>query len=98
MRVRCYLGAQLVVLPLQQQHVIILCMFQNCPAGTNFRVEENSGYSVNRGFQIPICVTSQWPKLFPHIPRTSSARGKAGITQWKLENFLHVFRILVQVG
>lgn len=69
---RCYPGAQLVVLPLQQ-HVVILCVFQNCPAGTNFRVEENSRYSVNRGFQIPICVTLQWLKLFPHVPRTSSA-------------------------
>lgn len=45
---RCYLGAQLVVLPLQQ-HVV----FQNCPAGANFRVEERSGCSVNRGFEIP---------------------------------------------
>lgn len=84
---RCYVGAQLVVLPLQQ-HVVILCVFQNCPAGTNFRAEENSGYSVNRGFQIPVCLTLQRLKAFPHVPRTSLCQGKAGIA-WKKEDFLH---------
>lgn len=83
---RCYLGVQLVVLPLQQ-NVVILCMFQNCPAGTNFRVEENSDYSVNRGFQIPICVTLQQLKLFPHIPRTSLAMVKQELPNGKTRIF-----------
>jgi len=98
---RCYSGARLDVLPLQQ-HVVILCVFQNCPAGTNFRVEEKSGCSVKRRFQVPTCVTLQRLKRIPPVPRTSSARAKQESLNGKRRifyrnRFLHFFRILVQV-